>query len=610
MRYSDRIELLLKAAVEDGYPGNHEMEGLFRAAAEEGIPFARIGSEMRRRERLYRRTTHSNETVVGRLWTLWGWVALTALADAGLMTLVPHSEMEFGHLLLTATLGWQGAFAFAVMWLVLAVVLVRFAGFRRLSAAHLFSDFGGRVNDRGMKPLWMYSRRPYTRVLWLVGLTSLPLLLTILLFLLGGLLLNVLGWAHGLLRLTAGMVAFLYAHWPWLVALVLGPLVVFLLMAGGGMLLVAVLRLWERQVETRYNLKHKCPHTDCGNSSHFLYLAPPATPDGRSLPLVTRVHPVALRPGRYGLLHHRYPGTGEMLPTMIQNGKDKLTRLCPKCGRLTNEDEQDTAGTQVHVGIAGMRSSGKTFLLYGALHRLQERTGGRLRQVDVDGNDIELVWQRMSGGDDYQTPDRDSYRAVQAILTVENRPWPYHLNFYDVAGEKFDAARLTDHHALTAYRNLQALLFVVDPSTLSTRQLDCSPEFRQWQQEVNADGERLDVRSAFSVLVDVLQGMGRQHGDKMRGLPLMVVCTKSDLGYLTLDGVHDYPSSGQVRELLCRHLGLYGLVAQAESLFPQVSYHAVSVYNPADLDALTAEALRLAGVEEMELSGNAIAHDL
>lgn len=106
----------------------------------------------------------------------------------------------------------------------------------------------------------------------------------------------------------------------WLTALIISvtPLLLFVSAAVLFMIFAGGLMLYESIKMKHYNVSHPCPF--CGEHSEpAVYLS-----DG--IPL----H-VPLRPGVWGMYSIQHPATGEKMPTLFINGKDRLERRCVHC---------------------------------------------------------------------------------------------------------------------------------------------------------------------------------------------------------------------------------------------------------------------------------------
>lgn len=93
--------------------------------------------------------------------------------------------------------------------------------------------------------------------------------------------------------------------------------------------------------------------------------------------------PVDLLPGRYGIYHITHPITGERMPTRFSNGKALLERECPHCHMMINAQ----VGEEKHVAFAGVSGSGKSSLMYRILGTiLDKRIGGEPLAIRSDNN--------------------------------------------------------------------------------------------------------------------------------------------------------------------------------------------------------------------------------
>lgn len=307
-----------------------------------------------------------------------------------------------------------------------------------------------------------------------------------------------------------------------------------------------------------YSIRRPCPI--CGST---------ATPDyivgGKS-------HPVKLHPGVYGVFTHKSPVTGESIPTMLLNGRGKVTRKCKKCNSFINADTDNTIGTEIHIGIVGHRSSGKSYLLYSGLSSLMSSYPERFSQIDADNDTrIENKKKRIDARDGIQTDVANKYRAIQLILKSKLRPVPYHLFFYDVAGEKFNASSSSHKTAMDFYRNVQSIVFIVDPSMLDISGTPASAKFVDWHKR-NANAEKYRIDGSFAVLKDILETVGR----KSNKIDFNFVCTKTDMGYLPELGYSKTPGENEIERFISTELGLSNLINSARASFKNVHFYTVS----------------------------------
>ena len=495
----------------------------------------------------------------------------------------------------------------------------------------LCNNFGGQVNSNGMKRLWMFNKEPYLKV----GVSILLLLLAfvsaiILLLAVGGVTYGILfaikwiliaivwiGWIClvlgalvvffgkepvGCLPTIIGAVIVYFEEpirnfgdsivewgfsfmndlnlfswgfglftkfWDVILATFLTPMVIFSAFAILIMIIVFLLMGLEFSVMKVYSVRRPCP--SCG-STH----TPEYWVDEH------HKHPVPLHPGVYGVFTQRNPETGEKVPTMLFNGKGKLLRKCTSCGSFMKADADKTFGTEKHIGIVGHRSSGKSFLLYTALGALKNYFGDRVSQIDAEyDTNIEDNIRRIEKGLSIQTDLKDSYKAVQVMINRKMNPVPYHLFFYDVAGEKFNQASTASKTAMDFYRNVQTILFVIDPAMIDYSFNPPSENIEKWLSK-HSSPEHFSADGTFSTLKNILESVGR----KTKSIDFMFICVKADTGYLE---ACSYPTTGDdlgIEQFMREELGLSNLVDAAKGSFRNVKFDIASV-NPAFRERLT-----------------------
>lgn len=487
----------------------------------------------------------------------------------------------------------------------------------------IFHNFWGKVQANGMKRLWMYNIQPYEKVgtiiLICLGAFVLSVILLfafggfvwvflwiirILLFIIvavgvicavvGGISILFGAFEIGCLPLIIGIPLCIYAediqdagedlvdwgfefmkdlnlfnwginlfvgYWDTILVVFCTPMLVFLSIA----LLVILLNLMLNGLEfiiTRiYSVRRPCPV--CGSTDTPEYII-------GGIP-----HPVKLHPGMYGIFSHTSPVTGQRVPTMLLNGRGKVTRKCKKCNSQINAETENTFGTEIHIGIVGHRSSGKSYLLYSGLSSLMAAYPNQLSQTDmVEDTNIEDNIKRIQANDGIQTDVANRYRAIQLMLKSKLRPVPYHLFFYDVAGEKFNISSSSHKTAMDFYRNVQTIVFVIDPSMIDISGIHVSPSFANWYDK-NVSGETHKIESTFSVLKSILETVGRK-SDK---IDFNFVFTKSDMGYLTELGYTKNPSEEELERFMSTELGLSNLINSSRASFKNVHFYAVSAVN-------------------------------
>ncbi len=488
-----------------------------------------------------------------------------------------------------------------------------------LASDFLFYNFTGHTLKNGMRRLWMYNYEPYAKVGSMILIALAAFVASILLILLvGGVIwgllwviklllwaLIVVGWlcliggglallgkeAVGCLPLIVGIVivgaqdtieevgqdlvewgfefmqsvnmfnwglSIFVNYWDVILIIFLAPMVLFLAFAAVVITLNMLLNGLEFIITRIYSIRRPCP--SCGST---------ATPD---YIIGGKPHPVKLHPGVYGVFTQRSPVTGKNVPTMLLNGRGKITRKCRNCNSYINADTENTFGTEIHIGIVGHRSSGKSYLLYSGLSALMNAYPGRFSQIDADSETkIETKKRRIDARDGIQTDVSNRYRAVQLMLKSKLRPLPYHLFFYDVAGEKFNVSSSSHKTAMDFYTNVQSIVFIIDPSMIDITGIPASPKFQEWSRQ-KGNSEKYKIEGSFSVLKDILESVGRKSGK----IDFNFVCTKVDMGYLANSGYSQNPTEEEIERFLTFELGLANLVNSAKASFDSVSFYTVS----------------------------------
>lgn len=356
--------------------------------------------------------------------------------------------------------------------------------------------------------------------------------------------------------------------WDLLLLVFFSPMALFLAFALLCILLALLLMGGEALVMRVYNVNRPCPH--CGSTDTPKYIINSKT---------GFVHPVALHPGVYGIFHHRVFDSSDRclwsVPTMLANGKGKLNRICSGCGETIFADAEHTFGTEVHIGIVGNRSSGKSYLLYSGLALLKQEHSSQVMQLDKDSEtNIDDKFKRISALADIQT-DTSQHHAVQLILKVRRQLFfqiPYHLFFYDVAGEKFNASKQLSHYQMDFYKHVQSIIFLIDPAMIDTAGMPISDNFASWVEK-NGSRERFDVESIFGVLQRLLE----QYRKSAKYIDFNFVCVKSDTGYFRACGYSAQPSEKEIETFISKELGLTNLILSAKNYFNKVHFHEVSV---------------------------------
>ncbi|MBR1688013.1 MAG: hypothetical protein IJ710_05690 [Prevotella sp.] len=374
-------------------------------------------------------------------------------------------------------------------------------------------------------------------------------------------------------------------YWLTAVAISLAPLVAFLLAAILMSLFALCLRGYEWLTTYRYNVKHPCPwcHEPSEPAEYYDVI-------GGALPTAL---PTPLRPGIYGLFHITHPQTNRDMPTLIANGRDRLLRRCPHCGHFISFE----TGTEKHVGFVGRPESGKTTLL-SAITGWLMLVYKDFRFTDGSGRTIEETARFFAQNghldlDHLPAKTAQGQRAsIQCILPRTSGGLPYHLYLNDIAGEHITDAKL-DAEMMRFSKDVTALFFILDPLTMALSEDDISAPLRQWlqAQRPSASAQQQDVVDVFDSLVLLLGKTGRDLAE----IDLTFVLPKSDAGYL---GGIDTTNPDALRRFVSDDMALPHLIGKTKR-FRSVSYYAISVYTPYDkgIDALCNNLYRQLGLE-------------
>lgn len=521
----------------------------------------------------------------------------------------------------------------SVIMLLAGIALVGWTLYTLEREHHIFSQFTGITGPNGLKRMWMFSHKPYMSVLAVSGTLAggfvavcLAVILlgiaVFLLFLLIKFLLVALVWIGyaaligGALALFGGLrgesgeaagvgcggviiggpiVLFAdtldswgdsFAQWghnvldnlnffDWLWNIVSGcwelvsvialaPLAVFLVIALAVILADVVAMAVEWAVMRYYRVHQRCPQ--CGGNDYDYIVQ-------------GKTYPVALRPGVYGIFHHDFEGV--KVPTMMLNGKGALARQCRHCNhRVGMTGEKQVFGTDLHTGFVGAPSTGKSWLIYGALHRLLERAGKRGRQVDItSATDIKRMHRLMESGGSFQTVASQYTRAVQVMIDRPDSRVPWHLYWWDVAGENFD--RALQPTEMDFYRHVSSIVFVIDPLLVDYGAEQPSVKLAAWlKQHSHRPVTSLD--DTLTHLTNILERYGRRLAD----IHITVVLVKADKGYI--DQVTGTPytraTGDQLRSFVVSHMRQRNLVTNLDNEFASVSFMAVSVADDTTVD--------------------------
>lgn len=358
-------------------------------------------------------------------------------------------------------------------------------------------------------------------------------------------------------------------YWLHAVVISLAPLALFLVAALFMLTVAGLLRAYEWLTTRRYNISHPCPI--CHEPSEPAIYYDGETDEG--------MLPTPLRPGIYGLLHITHPVTGSEMPTLIANGRDQWMRKCPHCGNFINFE----TGTEKHIGFIGTPGSGKTTLLCGVIAEMK-RQNPELHFTDNVDQDVRKAVEHVGQEgclDDMNVPAKTGKMlksSVQCILPRRNSSIPYHLYFNDVAGELFTAEQY-DKELLRFSKDVENIFFIIDPTTMRLNPSDLSANMQKWlgQDSVKSIlGNNLpDIKNIAYSLTNALKSSDRDLGK----IDFTFVLVKSDMGYMD----HINMEAPEALEAFMRkELRLGNLVESISGDFRSVSFAAASVYKKGD----------------------------
>lgn len=368
---------------------------------------------------------------------------------------------------------------------------------------------------------------------------------------------NILGFAVDLVK----------EYWAQALFWISLPLMIFVACAILWLLFAGVLIAFEALVTWRYNINHPCPH--CHEPSEPAeYLS-----DGTPLP-----EGVRLRPGLYGIFHITHPETGEEMPTMLLNGRDSLTRVCPHCGHRINAKE----GTERHLILVGGPESGKTTIAYRFIAELirlgyEPEFTDEKNTIKNSDNVIAKINKIAEQGviTDALMPQKTTTGqtgAMQLMLKRKLSLVDYRLFINDLAGERFNDlvnARFTGD-SLNFFRDANVLVILIDPYTMSFS--NCNNDFvNDWieKNSVLSDDMKMDPMRLKTALDNAISAGAIDR----RKLRVDIVLAKCDAGYIPSNVNLADPDA--IRAFVISQLGLAPVVQWAEGM-KSVNFFAVA----------------------------------
>lgn len=356
----------------------------------------------------------------------------------------------------------------------------------------------------------------------------------------------------------------------WLTALVISllPLLLFVCAAILFMIFAGAIRLYENVKMKRYNVSHPCPI--CGEHSE------PAVYLSEGIPL----H-VPLRPSVWGMFNIIHPATGEKMPTLFLNGKDRLERRCVHCDNLISAK----VGAEKHIAVAGVPNSGKSTLLYRIISELSRMKVGNENictftdNLGSDETAVKSFLDSINNGQKMEFfPEKTAegrHKSIQMLAQNPSGSLPYRLYVNDIAGEMFTSSN-NQYEDAPFFKNTNVLIFVLDPFTMKANELDFSPEFTLWYEKnvgkKDDSNGKVDLHEAFTALVNTISKYKKEKD--LKKIKLMITYVKTDTGYL--NNLNDKNDSSLLRQFAISEMGLESLICNLETKGFDISYHSIS----------------------------------
>ncbi|MDE6867148.1 MAG: hypothetical protein K2J23_07100, partial [Muribaculaceae bacterium] len=271
------------------------------------------------------------------------------------------------------------------------------------------------------------------------------------------------------------------------------------------------------------------------------------------------------------------PVTGEKMPTTLLNGRDRLPRLCANCGKKIQANE----GTDLHIALVGAAMAGKSTLTLRLLAEMMKNVGENNVSFSDTANTMrdksipfKVKWIANNGFiSTDQLPNKTAVSdtaSLQVNISRRNSKIPYRLFINDVGGELYDSSnRANGENRTRFFRNVDSILFVVDP--LSTDLSDCDPSqrFRRWERNIGGARVKLPLRQ----LMDTVDNQLKQYNRNAKDVDINIIFPKIDLGYIPAE--YDITSSTSLQSFAEDELGLSSLLYWAKQ-FRSLSLFALS----------------------------------
>lgn len=259
----------------------------------------------------------------------------------------------------------------------------------------------------------------------------------------------------------------------------------------------------------------RCPHSECHKPIDLPHYDCPECGKARHKNLI---------PGHYGVCH-RQCECGAWLPTLFLFGRNQLPSFCPhpECGRPLNSGAQITRN--LLIPIAGAVDAGKTSYLIASMFEFHQLAKAGRASIAFPEKKYETL---------YKKNERNFLSGISADKTVAESPDAFLLSvntggsdrllyIYDAAGELFQRADSLRRQVY--YDDIDGLVFLIDPFSLSQLQNTFENELNESQSQIRPSEER--PQNTYDKLLRTLQqekGAGKSFSKE----PLAVVVTKAD----------------------------------------------------------------------------------
>jgi hypothetical protein len=356
----------------------------------------------------------------------------------------------------------------------------------------------------------------------------------------------------GYLSYTKYVTDFISNNWYWIVGAILAPVTAVSLIAFLFIAIIYSFRGTEQFVMWIHGVRQPCP-----------VCHKPSEPAIYRCPDCDTTHPRNLIPSQYGVFSHECISCNAKLPTlMLFSDKKTLPHKC-KQEHCKTELTAGVIGKDRHIAFVGGKGAGKTCLLLQATHQLVEK-GGNIPEPDQQKEFDKLYELIKNGQTPPKTQKQNIYRAFQVEIKKKGS-FPYHLHFYDIAGENFEDA--SDTKAQKFFSSLESIIFVFDPFFL--------PEFRK-KMNISSDFDYSN-QPPLDILHNLYQALERYRNkkSKIKKIVFNVLLVKTDTGYLKnvmSPDMREEEKSQALKEFIKNDLGQNAFIYTIESNFSNVNY--------------------------------------